>query len=796
MNDGVEIATGLRDSLYSLKAEGRFVAWAVSLPVAMGLVCLFCLDKGQSLVELPVLVCAVAGVLGAALGSGCLTFLVGDVRLRIWLRRSVMASLAFAAVVAACVALRLASLADSASFAATALYSWSLSFTFGHVVLYDMIAAAFLPLSFWFGAVWYWAGCALLKSFHGEQLASWRPSWVDCVADMLALLCGALMWSAWHSFVFSSGDDASFAQTVAGLFVPLLIVTPFSVGAWLRGARLHPSQLGRALAIAALGACAVRVLAVAVPWLLAPSYGLSLAALLVQMGLVVAFCVLAARQRPFFADVTAKDVDASHLSEGLNALLASYGLTDKEGSAHVLKEQGASSAQVGEMLGIKAPTVREYQRRARTKLGDEGMRRVREELRREEAAHAEEQLARGANVAGLIGASVEFMLVFAGLMAFGEACSFEGHADWLTVTLSTGLLVAWFALRILWLVGATGLSPQVKLAMRLVGALALGGLGLWCAGVMKVLSHPLLPDEAGCFFAFALVSAEAIRALDAFVAQAGLRTYGSFGVTSCLAVGFLICGCWQAAEGGGFGVELLLLCAVVLSGMFWLFGRIGLPAIWFAVVAILLLALTDLTTRDTLRAAVFLCAAVAFALLVALVGAEESGSEGHDVQCGIWGTPRTFDALLVIAGGGVFGMLLVRLNAYLLDFGGSQISGELGAVLLSGFVALFVLALGFTVVFGLRDVDAVLRAKRLHSCMDDAVVKKLEGELVQQGLTTRQARVALLLAEGWTPEEVADRLGYSRSTVSRDRGALYKMLGVHTRSGLVNKLQELSGMGS
>lgn len=797
MSDGVDSATRLRGAASLLRAKGAFVAWALSLPVVMGLLCVFCSGEGQSMTELPVLVCAVSGVLGGAVGSGSLASLVSDGRLsHVWLRRFVTATLAFAAAMAACVALRLASIADSASFASMALRSWRLSFAFGSFVLFDVIAAALLPLSFLLGAAWYWAGCALLKTSNEEKPPSWRPSWADCAADVLALFFGALLWPAWHDFVLVPRDDASFAQVVCGLFVPLLMTTAFSVGAWLRGTRLHPTQLGRALAMAALGACAARVFAMAVPWICAPSLGASFVALLVQAALVIAFCALAAKQRPHFMDAVAKDVEAPHLSAGLNALLALYGLTDKEGRAFVLKEKGASSARVGEMLGIKAPTVREYQRRARTKLGDEGMRQVRDELRREESAHTEEQLAQDANLAGLTGASFEFTLALAALMAFGEACSFEGHADWFAVTLSAGLVVAWLALHMLWFVGAKGFSPQVRLAMRLVETLSLIGLALWCASIMKILPHLPIPGEAGYLLAIVLVSVVSIRMFDAVAAQAGLRDYGPFGVVSCLATGFLVGGCWRAFEGGGFGVESFLLCVIVLGGMFWLFGRFGLPAIWFAVFAVFLLALVELTAGTTLCVAVFLDMAVAFALAAALLGTGKPDSRGHDAPCGIWASPRAFDVLLVAAGGSVLSVLFARLSSYYLNLDGSQISGKLGSVLLSGGVMVFVLALALLIVLGLMDVDAALRGNKLRSSMDDAALQNLEGELIKQGLTERQAKVAFLLAEGWTPEEVADRLGYSRGTVSGDRGALYKVLGVRTRSGLVTKLKELSGISS
>ena len=55
-------------------------------------------------------------------------------------------------------------------------------------------------------------------------------------------------------------------------------------------------------------------------------------------------------------------------------------------------------------------------------------------------------------------------------------------------------------------------------------------------------------------------------------------------------------------------------------------------------------------------------------------------------------------------------------------------------------------------------------------------------------LTSRQAEVSVLLADGLTDEATAKRMGISSNTVITHRRAIYEKLGVHSRSELVSRM--------
>lgn len=54
----------------------------------------------------------------------------------------------------------------------------------------------------------------------------------------------------------------------------------------------------------------------------------------------------------------------------------------------------------------------------------------------------------------------------------------------------------------------------------------------------------------------------------------------------------------------------------------------------------------------------------------------------------------------------------------------------------------------------------------------------------QAGLTLREARVARLVADGRTDEEIAARLGFAVTEVAGDLAELYRKLGVRSRTEL------------
>jgi two-component system, NarL family, response regulator NreC len=62
---------------------------------------------------------------------------------------------------------------------------------------------------------------------------------------------------------------------------------------------------------------------------------------------------------------------------------------------------------------------------------------------------------------------------------------------------------------------------------------------------------------------------------------------------------------------------------------------------------------------------------------------------------------------------------------------------------------------------------------------------RVDPETLPEELTSREAEVLELLAEGLSNEEIADRLVISRHTVARHRENIMRKLGLHSRSELV-----------
>ncbi len=60
-----------------------------------------------------------------------------------------------------------------------------------------------------------------------------------------------------------------------------------------------------------------------------------------------------------------------------------------------------------------------------------------------------------------------------------------------------------------------------------------------------------------------------------------------------------------------------------------------------------------------------------------------------------------------------------------------------------------------------------------------------QGQNTIEGLTSREAEVLGLLAEGWSNDQIGERLSISKHTVARHREHIMRKLGLHSRSELV-----------
>lgn len=763
--------------------------WAAALPICIGLACVACSDGVRSILLQHTVAYAIFGVLAGFASYGlCGKRMLAAGRLGKPLERLAKAAIAFAVFAVTVAALRYIAEYERVMFVER-LLSYRVGFIGLALVTLEGLLLALLSIAApVFGMLWVWMGYLMFDRLGFEFLARpivSRTSLLDLVSDALAFFVGALMWPAWYCVLPHLG---------AGFLVPIVLVGVFVLCVCRRALRQRSDWYARGMTMAGFGACLARVGAIATPQLLAPPFGLSLAALVVQALLIVAFALMASlpQEKPV---EEAFEESPALLSDETEALLASYGLTEKESLAYVMKEQEASSAEIGEVLGVKAPTVREYQRRARAKLGDEGQRRVREQLRKEERAKEEAAQPPSPSENVLLGISVGLTLVVLALLPFGNRALLASYADRVIVSVAAGLLAAWFFLRARWAARLGCLSPQSKMAAQILTIIAVVGIAAWRLGKAGVLPDSFTLDVLGACSGVVAVFMTTLLTMDFLLGQGLFGALDMTGACLCVAAGFLFEEAWRVLGSRSFGPEAMALCMLMLASILWLLAQAGFPVAVLSTVSLLILVAAPISSGfEILHVAILLCMVLGFALVAVLLGnrfVAERVPEG-DVRLDVWATPLSFDALLVLVLGAFVGLLLSRADEYLHYLDLILNRGEYFSTILASAVMLAVLGLGAMIIFGFAAFNAWIRIARLKASMDKDSEKKLRAGLVAEGLTERQSRVALLLAEGWTPDEISDKMAYSRATVVRDRGALYKMLAVRTRVGLAKHIEKLA----
>ena len=762
------------------------VVWAAALPICIGLACVACSDGTRSILLQHTVAYAIFGILAGFASYG----LCGKRMLAAGKQGKPLGCLAKAAIAFAVFAAMVAGLRYIAEYERVMFVGRLLSYRVGFiglalVTLEGLLVALLSIAAPAFGMLWVWAGYLMFDEFGLDRPIVSRTSLLDLVSDALAFFIGALMWPAWYCALPHFG---------MGFLVPIVLVGAFVLCVCRRALRQRSDWYARGMAMAAFGACLARVGAIAAPQLLTPSFGLSLAALVVQALLIVAFALIAYLPQEKPAEEAFEESPAL-LSYEIESLLASYGLTEKESVAHAMKELEASSAEIGEVLGVKAPTVREYQRRARAKLGDEGQRRVREQLHKEEHAKEEAAQPSAPNENVLLGISVGLALVVLALLPFGNRALLAPYADRVIVSVVAGLLAAWFFLRARWVARLGRLSPQAKIAAQILATIAVAGIVAWRLGKAGVLSDSYALDVLGACSGVVAVFIAAFLTMDFLLGQGLLGVLDMTGACLCIAAGFLFEEAWRVLGSRSFGPEAMALCMLMLASILWLLAQAGLPVAVLSVVLLLMLVAAPVSSGfETLHVAILLCLVLGFALVAVLLGNRFVAvhvPEG-DVRLGVWATPLSFDALLDLVLGAFVGLLLSRADEYLFYLDRILNRGEYYSTIIACVVMLAALGLGAMIIFGFAAFNARIRIARLKASMDKDLEKRLRAGLVAEGLTERQSRVALLLAEGWTPDEISDKMAYSRATVVRDRGALYKMLAVRTRVGLARHIEKLA----
>lgn len=491
--------------------------------------------------------------------------------------------------------------------------------------------------------------------------------------------------------------------------------------------------------------------------------------------------------------VSEKDVDA------FAAALEQGQLTDREREAICGKVLGSSSRLLGERMGIAPSTVREYQRRAREKLGDDLV-RFESLLRgaREEGARAvgqDDGLASADQTAGpgpgrgphiALCALTTLLLV-----PVGSTELLGTPFSHVPLGICAGLLLAWCAT---WArahgAGARG-AIAAPLLPSLVRASAL------CAGGSTLLAWRLAslgldvpaPRAPALFLASATyVAALATSARHAPSRKPARTEGGTFSASpttralGALGAGLVVEECWRSVEHLSFNAEcLLLLLAMAVAGA-WASHRIGRPS-WETGTWILAAALLWPARRlfSLSAAAVLACVPLLASCVGARAAASGGGREGRAL--GPWGTPPSEDALPLFALGACGGLILVNVHGSALAYAELAAIGTAAPEALEGAALLLagLLAAAFAASLA-RDVDA-------HECRELVrqtawVPERVLANLVARGVSPEQARIMERLAAGGSVAQTARELHYSTSAVAAVRTECYRRLGIRTRAQL------------
>lgn len=151
-------------------------------------------------------------------------------------------------------------------------------------------------------------------------------------------------------------------------------------------------------------------------------------------------------------------------------------------------------------------------------------------------------------------------------------------------------------------------------------------------------------------------------------------------------------------------------------------------------------------------------------------------------------------------------MLSVVLLSWMLSYGivpalfsGTAQSDTLSAnavvlAVLFGIVGIGLVGFGVRVALSDRSIDMLLKgpqAKPQTAQAREAREPELHGLLTANGLTTKEASVAVLYSQGYSLAKVADLMGITKATAQSHIKGVYRKLAVHSRDELIERIGSL-----
>lgn len=486
---------------------------------------------------------------------------------------------------------------------------------------------------------------------------------------------------------------------------------------------------------------------------------------------------------------------------------------------------GLTASQAGEALGIAEPTVREYRRRCRKKLGIDNLSDIEGVL---PAGSLAKSPAEAAGSRAWPGAACCCLFAAAALVLVPIEGAVHAWSDvWATAFgLGIGLGGAWFVRAVLagrgsgrigllavvgGLVAATAILVCLRTGLVLPTeegatrkALVLSGMALF------VVCFALLFDRAVPHADPKVLSGAVLAAgMAVLCAQAGVVVWA---VLLCLlmlgAAAFAVLAFWR---GGDSDASALWLCPWSLPWLAgaalvaWTWSEVWrsqmydslLPILQWGALVVLAAASWKIYKACGVAARPTLVVALAVALLaLCAVGFGEALALYALLLAAIWSQGRrglrmegrSWHTGAVAAACGAIGGTLVT-NAV-----GYPLSRRAGLAAFGGpeaFMMLVTCCVGAVcLLVALSCVVAAVRApaSKLDNLPDE---QRLEALFVDRGLSKAQANMVALLMTGVSAAEVAGRLHYAPSTVARARRDACRAFGVRTQGQLVDAVGKL-----
>lgn len=462
------------------------------------------------------------------------------------------------------------------------------------------------------------------------------------------------------------------------------------------------------------------------------------------------------------ADATCQTAEPG---EPFRDALLQRGLTDREADSVALSLTGLSSSQAAQALGIRASSVREYNRRACKKLGVSSLDGLRESLAKsprqlQDATNSSVGKTAKGQKAAAISRCVTAMCLMVALLPIPHESLTQGDALSIVFGVLLGLAgvgpvqaVAWRhrgASRVIQPVLAllTGTLFICLLVLRLHGAPSGWGNGaiMLCAAVLIMAGLASLgrcgSDPSMPRFSFALGWAWSYAWLTA--SGAGLPSWATLAPLLTLDVGLVL-----SALAQGRARRASLVLTAFASAAFCLLSSVTAGLLLFGIA-------TLLSRGEALHAEPSL----------------QSHASCPPPSAGAFGIGLTL-ALLA---------LTLWLNQAPLHARPASLITTASTVVIGSLITLIPLVECWKALSKTQQETSFAEVAPGDS-------RRMEGFLISKGLSPRQVDVALQAARGTSLEETGLKLNLSRTAVYKARKEAFSALGVHTAAELANLLR-------